>query len=385
MLFLIQPLVIGAVSDAYELTHRQIGWFASSDLYGSALAAFVAGFWITRVSPLIPIVGGLICFILGNLITLGSPSFDALLLVRMFCGAGAGTVVSVATVILGRHQSPAFVFGVGIAGRSFVSTIALFALPTPIASFGFQAAYWFLIGVAVIAFVFGSAIRSWGLDVSATQEESARRDDRQNFEGANNRRGALLSIFGLLSSLFLLTAVAAVWAYSQPIAKESGIDLEFVGFAAGLAGVSAVLASLVASVTGRKGTLRLQLVASITILLGATACLQPGVSPLLFAVAIFIFKGAYCFVIALQMAIVAFVDRSGRFLAVLPSFQILGSAIGPSLVALAMTAGDLSMVTVIAGSMLAATLLSILLPARVTDTGGRLASRAALGAGGAGT
>lgn len=356
MLFLIQPLVIGAIAEAYGLGPRQIGFFASSDLYGSALGAMIAGLWVMRARPMTVIALGLGVFILGNLITLLTPSFPILLGVRGLCGFGAGTVTALATLALGRHPRPDFIFGIGITAQLSVSTLALVLLPVPIAAFGFAAAYWFLIAVALLALIAGIGMRP--LEAITPKGEN---------DAAEGGSGKVVKVGVLLSCLLIFVAVSAVWAYSQPIAKASGIALGPVGVALAAAGVAGALGSLLASKLGERLPRLPQLLVGIVGLAGSALVLMPGLSLAAFVLAVCVFKLAYCFIISLQMAIMADIDRDGRFLTILPSFQILGSAIGPSAVAAIMTGGDLTTVAAVACTALLLTLMTIAPAARGAD------------------
>ena len=105
LIFMLLPLFLGAVTETFDFSDRQIGSLASADLFGFTLSAGSAVFWIRRVNWRYVMLAALLLLFAANLITILLSGFYSLTAIRFFCGFCGGTGIQYLYCLLYRYQS----------------------------------------------------------------------------------------------------------------------------------------------------------------------------------------------------------------------------------------------------------------------------------------
>ncbi len=322
--FSVLPVMVGAIADSHGLSASLAGYVASADLCGFALAALAAVYWVGRGRLRRAAIVGLVALMVGNLLSLGTPSYAALLSARLLAGIGAGTVYSVAMSTLARCAAADRVFGLMIAAQVIFQVMALFALPRLAVVWGPSALFLTLGGISVLVsvgipqfpdFIEGSSERR--TTVSAT-------------------RSAWLALAGV--ALFTLN-LGALWTYIERIGVSAGLSSPQVGTMLAAALAISVLGALGASQFGNRFGRRLPLVVAMVGQLVAVVLMTEHANAVAFAIGATLYSLAWAVAVPYFYGIVASHDQGGRLIVLAPAVQAIGVSLGP-LLAASMLRGD---------------------------------------------
>ncbi len=322
--FSVLPVMVGAIADSHGLSASLAGYVASADLCGFALAALAAVFWIARGGWQRAAVVGLSALVIGNLLSLGTPSFATLLIARLLAGIGAGTVYSVAMSTLARCAGADRVFGLMIAAQIIFQVIALFALPRLVAVWGPSALFLTLGGVSVLA--------SFGITQFADFNEGPLE--------RSTRVLATRSVWLALAAVALFTLnLGALWTYIERIGVSAGLSSPQVGTMLAVALAISVLGALCASQLGDRFGRRLPLVVAMAGQLVAVVLITEHASAVAFAIGATLYGLAWAVAVPYFYGVVASHDPGGRLIVLAPAVQAIGLSLGP-LLAASMLRGD---------------------------------------------
>ncbi|MBT4212414.1 MAG: MFS transporter, partial [Porticoccaceae bacterium] len=127
--------------------------------------------------------------------------------------------------------------------------------------------------------------------------------------------------------------IGAYWTYIELAALADKANPEWVGQVLTWSSLCSIVGCLFATVlSNRYGLLRPLLVTLLTVSV-IVGMLANGITDTTFFVSVFAFNFLWIFNDVYQMSIVANVDKSGRFAALLPGAQGLGQIIGPNVAA----------------------------------------------------
>lgn len=358
----IMPLLVGGMVTARGFTDQEAGYIASADLAGFALATFCATFWVNRWRWLKALLAALALMAIANVAS--TVVYDKILFAAVRCasGFGAGTLAAIATVALGRTENPDRNFGILFAAALGFATVALWGLPPLLERFGFNAAYWLLVALAVLTVVAAVAVpQAEAHDAGAA--------------GGSWGAAALLICAVLLSVLVFFAEQNSVWAYAERIGTGAGLSPGFIGMSLGLTTLVGVGgAGLVAWLGTRFGRF-LPLLGATLLQLAGLVFLRGQPDAMTYAAACAALAFAWNVMNPFQLGILAEIDASGRALPLAATLTGVGLAVGPTLAALVLTGSDYEPVLRLACVLAVVTML-LMLPAlrhvRVqATTGGR--------------
>jgi predicted MFS family arabinose efflux permease len=332
--FLILPLLVGAAAESLAMTEVQLGYMAAACMSGSALSSIAAIFWIRRVHWRWAAGAALSVMLIGNAACLWLTNIPLFIVALWFVGLGGGAAYSIALTVLSDQPQADRCFGLSVAAQVTFQIVGLLFLPDVIQRYGLEG----ILLTLMICLILGMILLPWlpAAGRSVTQ--------RQKF-AVTLSPPVLLALLGCFMFFF---NVGVVWTYIERMAVNSGMSMEIIGqsLAIGVAfGVpGALLASLCGERFGRLGPLTVA--ASISVL--SLLLLSGSFSRTEYVLGLALYNFSWNYSLSYQYAVVNNADNSGRSVAVAPAFHAMGSALGPGVAVLFISAESYLAVNVLA-------------------------------------
>ncbi len=322
------PLFIGLQSEALQISSTGAGALGSTYLAGFSLMSISALLWVPRANWRYTLVAAGLTVIAGFCTVYAAQNYITVLLACLVIGIGMGAKWAISYRLFGATSNPDRAFGLSIAiSYSLLAAIVFVLGRFIVGRYGLDGAVLFIVS-AVAVLTLGAY---W---VPA------------NLSGGGRPSGAAISYKPPLAVALALAGIllgglgiAAIWAFVERIGAAAGFSAEQIGpvLSGNLLAIGA--GSLLASAIAARIPRLLLLSIGYLVLLGSLWCLLDIAEFGVYALAITAFGLGTGFVMPLQMATLASVDQSGRFVVLIAAAQGFGSALGPLLGGLAGDSG----------------------------------------------
>lgn len=319
----LQPILLGGLNEAGQLTSEQIGRAGMVEGLGMLLGSFLATLFLPprALRPLS--ISALIIVVAANMLT-ASASGNAVLLLRALNGAASGVILWVLVGMLTRASDGARLFAIYVTAQAILATalswgISLLVLP----SLGIAGGYWLIAALALLLLGPAALFLPRAYVPIAT--------------------GRIMlptapGLVGLVAILCFLAGILALWVYFVPLAARLGHDSKTAGLIVSSAIAVQILGGLCAIwAAGRWSG------ASITILSALGSAL---------AIAGLLFLGANIAALVLATGLISFfwmfappshlpflmqIDPGGQSAAFISVAQLGGLSVGPLIASFAVT------------------------------------------------
>ncbi len=306
----------------------EVGRTASADLFGLAIGAIIAYFVVARFDRRLLTVVAAGVAITANLLCIYYQSYEATLVLRLAAGTGAGVYTGIAVATIGGHSRPAFAFGLELFAFAGSQGAELKFLPY-LSIEGMYVAF-------AASFVVGLLFISWlprrpadpPLDVELDVEEAG-----GDHHVEHQHVPAYVPWLVLTAVAFTYLNIGAYWTYIELATVDSAAAPDWVASMLVYTSVFSVIGCLFAVLLSNRFGLAKPLLVTLVFQAGIVIMLVFGITNMTVAFSMFAFNFCWIFVDIYQAATIANVDRSGRYVALLPAAQGLGNGIGPYLAA----------------------------------------------------
>ncbi len=296
---------------------------------GTALGPVLALFWMQRVPWRLAAISALLVVIGGNMLSSIQTDMNLLMALRFLVGfLGEGTAFALAMAIIGGTGQKDRNFAFLIAAQVALGVAFFLALPMP-RDAGIGGVMLPLAGLALIAL----------LTVGWIPQPAGGRQQ----QGAAAARGSTLpAVAALAVMLIWCTGLGAVWFFVKLIGvsatcagcgeadkAQAAID---VGQALGLSTAIAVLGALAAAVLADRFGRIIPVTAALLVQFGMVLILQGEMPWLQFAITAATFQTFWNVTGPYMMGTVALNDATGKVSVLIPTAQIGGFFLGPTIV-----------------------------------------------------
>lgn len=342
--FSILPVMIGTIADTQALNASQAGFIAAADLCGFALASLLAGIWTRGFDGRRVAAVGLLVALIGNVLSLHTPRFELLLVVRLLSGLGGGLAYSVAMSTLARSARPDRDFGLMVAAQITYQVVALFTLPRLVTAYGSDAIFLALAATVCASFL---ALLSKGLVMRSTEPTA---------HPVSHSAAAWLGVAAM--ALFSLN-LGALWTYVERIGVGIGLSSPQTGTILAMALALSILGALGASWLGDRWGRRAPLVlASVAQLVSLVLLMRTDTTS--YSIGAVVYSLAWAFAVPYLYSLVASLDASGRLIVLSPAAQAVGAALGPAVAASLLDGAAYAPVSAVAAVALVGSMLCLI-------------------------
>lgn len=314
------PLFVAGMVADLNLGEREVGWLASADMAGSALAAMCIIGFVGRV-PWRPFACAAIALVIvGNLAAIRAAGFEALLFARVVSGIGGGLILSIVFVGLCRSTNPDRYFGLYTFSQLGLQALFLSFVPSLLSAHGVDALYLLFAAISagclLLVVVFPKSVPP-ALGVGARIADT---------RGSRPLPGAVIALAA--QGIYFL-APAAAWAYFERIGQTFGLTLDTIGQALGVAAVVGITGAASVVVLGTRFSRMTSMTFGTALSVATVALLMGGSGFAAFLVAAAVFNFAWNFTFPYQMGTLATLDDSDAVPILSLLVQLIGLALGP--------------------------------------------------------
>jgi predicted MFS family arabinose efflux permease len=315
-------------------TEEQVGFVASADLFGLAFGAVIAYFVVARYDRRILTIAAASFAITANLLCIYFQSFEATLLLRLAAGLGAGLYTGIAVATIGGHSRPAFAFGLELFAFAGSQGIELKFLPY----LSIEEMYIALAATFAVGLLFISWLPRRPADASLDVEvDVAEADGKHHVE--HKHVPAYVPWLVLTAVVFTYINIGAYWTYIELATVDSAASPEWVASMLVYTSVFSVIGCLFAVLLSNRYGLARPLLLTLIFQASIVIMLVFGITNYSVAFSMFAFNFCWIFVDIYQAATIANVDRSGRYVSLLPAAQGFGNGLGPAMAATVLSWG----------------------------------------------
>ena len=321
------PVISTAWVTLLGFSEIEVGRVAGADLGGLSLGAVLTALLIAKVNRRWLVIIGLSIAVIANLLCITIVDYSQVLWLRLLAGVGSGIYVAVAVSSLGASSKPARAFNAMLFAFAFSQALEMHFLPLlPMAGIYTLFIVCFLLTIPFIRWVPAYAEADDVQSERLSQDLSANSLSQQHIP-------AYVPWLCLFAIVVAYINIGAYWTYIELAALADNATPEVVGQVLTWASFCSLIGCAFATIlSNRYGLLRPLLVTLLTVSV-IVGMLANGITNTTFFISVFAFNFLWIFNDVYQMSIIANVDKSGRFAALMPAAQGLGQIIGPNMAA----------------------------------------------------
>ena len=343
---ILMPLIVGGVIDDYGFSEQQAGLVASMEGLGLVLGLLVGAQWVRRVSWIRMLCIGLAAYALVNLLSAGVQGLAALAAVRLLSGFCGGSVFAIVNAALGDNRAPDRAFGLAQAVQGVMMFAAFAALPLMPEGRLVGTLFLMLAGAAVLMM----------LCLLRFPDRGAQRADAASATVGCEGHRRLIWI-GLFGGLLYYASVFGFWDFLERIGLAAGLQPDTIGLALGASQIAAVAGGIAAAVASDRFGRILPLAVAATgqlivlwLLLGQFALVS-------YFIGACLYQGLYIIATSYMLGVIAKLDNGGKYVVIMNAMLGIGVAVGPSIAAALIRAGDYGGINIAAALGILATFL----------------------------
>lgn len=318
--YLALPLILGALSDRYGFTERDIGWTGAAENLGLLLGSVWVSVRARAGGFRAQILAGIIIAILGNVLTARIQTFMPMASARLLTGFGSGVCYSAGVACLSLMRNSSRHFSLLIVVLVIVNSLELWLVPSLMGLTGLGGLYLVFAGLFLLPTVQIGALPARISSVTATSSVQSLKTP-QAF-----RSMAWWCLFAIVT---FNVAASAFWAYSERIGLSVGLSGHAVANTLTLCNLFSLTGGVLAYWLSRRwGQYRPQLVI-ILIMLLVFGSWSVRIGAVGYVAGVLIFFEVWSMTQVYQLGTLSGIDSTGGYVALVPAAQGLGQSAGP--------------------------------------------------------
>ncbi|WOH36767.1 MFS transporter [Thalassotalea fonticola] len=337
------PVLSTAWVEMLGFTEEQVGRVAGADLGGFSAGAILAATLVGRMNRQILVLLGLVISIASNSLCMIYVDYEQVLWLRVVAGLGSGIYTSVAVTSLGGTTNPARAFNLLLFAFAFSQALELYILP----KLTMNGIYLFFIGLSTVCVLFLRWIPKRPLNETELAEQEKHENKIEDWHVPK-----IVPWLCLVAIGFTYVNIGGYWTYIELAALADGIADDWIGSLLVWTSFFSIVGCLIATILSDRFGLFKPLIVSLLAMATIVGMLGGGITETNIMFSLFSFNLLWIFVDVFQTAMVAHMDRSGSFVALVPGAQGFGQIIGPNVAASVLGAElGYSTMFIVSGSM----------------------------------
>ncbi len=329
LVFALLPVILGALSDSFDLSDLALGMTASS-YYGSyALVTLLSAFWIRRVNWRAATLAGVALMILAMLLPALWPTIAVVVMAFVMAGFGAAAVFGISYAAVGDRTAKDRGFAIKLIPEQFVPALILIVASTWFNQWlVFPNIFVLLAIVIAVTSVMAVGLPARGIaDIEPQPQWS-------DFSPA--------IVLSLCAMAIYFAGFAGLWAFMERIASEGALDATKTGILLAVGLLSAGVGSAIAAVVANRFARRTLILTGCLISTACLVLLTGDLSLADYGLIMLIVPAAWYFSLAYFFGVIADADHSCRLVGLTAFALASGALSGPTLFALARSIGGTS-------------------------------------------
>ena len=343
LMFLLLPLLVGAVAEHIDITDQQLGWLASADLVGFFVAATAFVFFARKINWRWTAAGLLAALIALNFLSITyKDQIGTFLLLRFLNGLTQGGLAGIFAAHISDTLFPERYYGLYFAGQTILAAFFLYLLPPYIADMASPAPV-----------IHAQSLTALLALIMVVLFMPQRGKDRSQEIVTANTAGFILPLIGIIGLLTFFIAQGGTWAYVERIGNAFGLEATFVGKALSISMAGSFIGAMMATIIDVKWGRALPLIIT---LIGQLVCLwclfNYGHRNTPFLLSITLFSTFWAFANPYLFGTLIVVDSSGRTILFANPIFALGIALAPIILSFFISSEDYSSVGYLSALMI---------------------------------
>lgn len=329
IVFLLLPVVLGALYNELGLGESQLGLLATVELLGIAVAATTGLYWAARWNWRTVARISIAVLVVGNIVTsavLADASFNQLLAIRFSLGLAGGALMAIMYSYLAHRDDTERAAGFLVSAQTGIQVAGFYLLPAIIALPLLGGIFLGAKGIFAVFAVFAAVllVASGSLPIGPSVEVEA--EEQEALE--NEKRAPAVIV--LVSFLLFFAAQSAVWGFLELFGADSGMDSADTILAIILSTGVAALSPLVAGFYGNRfGQFKPLVVAGVMQFAGLAMLLFMKTDFLSLAISLSVFQIGWVMALPYHLGVLTDVDPSHRLIVLTSPASAVGIALGP--------------------------------------------------------
>jgi len=322
------PVISTSWVNNLGFTEVQVGYATSADLFGLAIGAVIAYFFVAKYDRRYLATAAAGVVIAANLLCIFYQSYEATLVLRLAAGTGAGVYTGIAVATIGGHSRPAFAFGMELFAFAFSQAAELKFLPY----LSIEGMYITFAATFIVGLLFISWLPRYPADAALDVEVDVKETDGEH-HAEHRHVPSYVPWLVLTAVVFTYINIGGYWAYVELATVGTDASPEWVADMLVYTSFFSLVGCLLAVLLSNRFGLSRPLLVTLVFQASIVAMLIFGITNYSVAFSMFAFNSCWIFVDIYQAAMISNVDRSGRYVSLLPAAQGLGNGIGPAMAA----------------------------------------------------
>ena len=356
----LSPIVVGGLVDTNGWTERDAGLLVSTEMAVMAWSGLAGLLWLNRLSWKTVSVVAIGLLLGGNVASIFTyQSSEALLISRVFAGAGAGTLTALAYASLARSERPHRNYGLYSMSQMGMAMIFLTVLPVLLTGRSTEEAgitgsllNWLGIplGLGMSAFyITMAALGTIALLLSLIWFPQRPTTVDTVIARRSSINSWILPGTMLVAIVVLMMSQQSFWTYSERIGVNAGLNRSSVGSVLALGALAGFIGAGAATLIGNKISRPAVILMIFAVHIVSLASFLLTLNIYLFALGILLHKFSWNFTIPYQLGMLAEIEKTGKAAVLSTVVTSFGISAGAGFAALVV--GDFGYKGVIFGSM----------------------------------
>ncbi|MBT4519129.1 MAG: MFS transporter [Halieaceae bacterium] len=325
------PFLIGATMESLDLNAAEVGFLYTLEFLAAATSSLILAPRTGGINRRNLAFAGASIAIVGSLASAWWCSYEALLVIRPFTGAGAGLTLAAGNATIANARHPAKIAGLMNVLFAALVLVLMLLLPVLAKSWGVIGVF---LGLAAAMFIFLALLLLMPQRVNVIGPVS---------EAGQSDNTVLISVsaIAVFAAFFLFTMRDSMaWGFAERIGTEVGYSSAQVGGLLSVQALIGLLGPALAALIGFRYGVKLPLLLGLTVAGLTTYAIFLSVDiPGLFEIPVLCWTAGYFFGISYLTAFAASLDSEGRIAAASGSALVLGVAVGPAFAGYLITYG----------------------------------------------
>ena len=313
------PVISTAWVEQLQFTEIQVGRLASADLGGLALGSIIASFLIRRIDRWQLTLLAIALAASGNFFCLYYLDYESVLILRLIAGTGSGIYTAIAIAMLGATSNPARSFNILLFAFAFTQAAELRLLP----EMTMKQIYLLFMVLYLLTILLLKWIPKTGLsDAELTESEI-------NTMAAKQPIINLIPWLILTAIFFTYICIGAYWTYIELANIDAGLDREYINTILVWASFMSIIGCVFATIVSHRFGMLKPLILALCSLAGVVSLMIGDITNSKFFISLFLLNFLWIFIDVYQMGSMSIIDKSSRFVTLMPAAQGAGQIFGP--------------------------------------------------------
>lgn len=320
------PLWLGNFTDTLQINPSLPGYMGSTQLFLAMTAALYTSSKIEQLKLRNVALLGVLCIFIANVMSSFISDITLLFLCRGLSGIGEGLLLAILNAAISRTDNPDKLFALSQTTVAVFGIILFATAPTAMLTYG-------VIGVFSIVVLFSIIALPGALLLPAfTSKETPG-------ENPSKVGSSSLHLLALIGLAILFIGCQGAWAYMERMGIAKNYSLQAIGGFFIIGQLISLLGPVTANYVARIFNRKFAITGGIVVSGLATLMASQAIAENFYIIAAITFQFGTLFMVTSFYGYLAASDTSGKAVSAAPGFLNFGSALGPAVMAGAITFG----------------------------------------------